>query len=468
VKFNRILIGHVLDRVKDIPDESIDMCITSPPYWGLRDYGGDTIVVWGDKDCKHEWGSDIIKQKTSGGQKETNLFKGRNLNGINSQKTLYQGNHCIKCNAWKGQLGLEPTFNLFVEHLVQIFEAIKPKLTKMGTLWVNLGDTYSGGGGLGVPQGVHRDTILEKWDLNEHNQKLWKTKNDRYPDNNPQAKLRSVMGKSLIGIPDRFKIAMIDKGWICRNEIIWHKPSCMPSSATDRFTVDFEKLFFFSKNKKYYFKQQFDPIKEESIKRLKRGVSIQNKLHKDNTQTGLQPHTVHNERTNDPNRETPNTRNKRTVWSINPKGFKEAHFAVFPEELIKVPIDAGCPEKVCTKCNKPIETKYEVPMIKNRENTRKDKRLIGDNTPAGVKKVERPPSDAGTRPKTETIISCDCNAEFRKGVVLDPFMGSGTTAIVANKQGKDWLGIELNPEYVKIAKKRIAKYGSNIYLTEFF
>jgi site-specific DNA-methyltransferase (adenine-specific) len=173
---------------------------------------------------------------------------------------------------------------------------------------------------------------------------------------------------------------MQKRGWIVRNVIIWHKPNCMPCSVRDRFTVDFEYLFFFVKSKKYYFKQIREPHKEESIKRTKHnweghrepgssffGMDIKKMCH-------------------------PDGRNKRCVWSITTKSFKGAHFAVYPQELIETPISAGCPNG---------------------------------------------------------------------GIVLDPFMGSGTTGVVALKQNKRFIGIELNPDYIEIAKRRIIEFLKN-------
>ena len=188
-----------------------------------------------------------------------------------------------------------------------------------------------------------------------------------------------IKTKSLIMIPSRFAIEMINRGWILRNELIWHKPNSMPSSASDRYTVDFEKMFFFTKKSKYYFKQQFEPLKP-----LNRwGGPIVNVPEKTKVE-GDNPYAVsYRERTLQPNKEG---KNKRAVWSVNTTTFMGAHFAVYPPELIESPIDAGCPEG---------------------------------------------------------------------GVVLDPFFGSGTTAEVAMQQDKNWVGIDLNPEYVDISKKRL-------------
>ena len=176
---------------------------------------------------------------------------------------------------------------------------------------------------------------------------------------------------------------MTNRGWILRNEIIWHKPSCLPASVQDRYTVDFEKMFFFTKNPKYYFKQQIEETKD----------SLQ--------------------------------RNKRTVWHINTASFKDAHFAVYPPNLLESPIDASCPEFVDKKTGKPRERVIE----KNQD------------------KVTTY-HDTGYQDGRD-------DSEFEPGIVLDPFFGSGTTAQVAMSQDKDWVGIELNSDYEEISVKRL-------------
>lgn len=288
MQLNKIYNGDALDVLKTFPDECVDMVITSPPYWALRDYGAE------------------------------------------------------------GQLGLESTFQEYINKLCDIFDEVKRVLKKSGSCWVNLGDAYSGSG-----KGVG-----------------------------------GIKSKSLLQIPSRFAIEMYNRGWILRNEIIWHKPNAMPSSVNDRFTVDYEKLFFFVKSKKYYFEQQKEPMitTDTNSSRGSKGVLGQeNSGLRKQDQIGRADYTGFNKRYLPPK---DLMRNKRSVWSINTKPFKEKHFATYPEELIITPIKACCPEN---------------------------------------------------------------------GIVLDPFMGSGTTAVVARGLGLKYVGIELNPDYIKIADKRLAQ-----------
>jgi len=218
----------VMKALKQLPDGSVDMQITSPPYWGLRDYGEGTEVIWdGDENCEHEW--DIIKHPPKGGKtKPENMPKvGSNLkeqtDGI-SVRFGYKTNICQKCGAWKGQLGLEPTFDLYIKHLCDIFDEVKRVLKKDGTCWINLGDTYARGG-----------NQEERFDKKSYGGKA--TQHDTTILGRGITK--ELPSKCLVMIPQRFAIEMVNRGWILRNVIIWHKPNCMPSSVKDRFTVDF-------------------------------------------------------------------------------------------------------------------------------------------------------------------------------------------------------------------------------------
>ena len=271
---NKIYNGDCIETLRSFPDNSIDMCITSPPYFNLRDYG------------------------------------------VN------------------GQIGNEKNIDEYIDKLATLFSEVKRLLKDSGSVWVNLGDTYD--------------------------------------------------DKNLSQIPSRFALKMTDDiGYRLRNEIIWHKPVVMPSSAKDRFTVDHEKFFFFTKNSNYYFDTQYEPVKESSVKRAKYGLMQSENEGAKNNAVNVQTLKMGERFVSDKGRI------KRTVWTINPSVTKdkEEHFATFPEELITTPILACCP--------------------------------IG-------------------------------------GIVLDPFMGSGTTALVAKKFRRNFVGIEINPKYIKIAHNKIS------------
>jgi len=279
------------------------------------------------------------------------------------------------------QLGLEKSYKDYINRLCDIFDEVKRVLKPTGTCWVNLGDTYSGSGN-------------GQWDdINSKNKNY--INQDQRKDKYGQAKagVTDIKNKSLVQIPNRFSIEMVDRGWVLRNEIIWHKPNAMPSSAKDRFTVDFEKIFFFTKETKdYYFEQILEPYTKPldrwggDVLEPNEGASTWDEG------TGQNAYRKRNFRPN------PNGRNKRTVWSINTQSLANKHYASYPESLIEIPIDSGCPEG---------------------------------------------------------------------GLVLDPFMGSGTTGLVALKKDRDYIGIELNPNYIEIANNRLQDYlktrGSSLF-----
>jgi DNA modification methylase len=328
---NRILPGNNIDTLKTLPDNSVDCCVTSPPYYGLRDYGIDN------------------------------------------------------------QIGLEETPEAYIQKLVDIFREVKRALRDDGTLWVNIGDSYAGSGKGGAThpenaanykQGTNKGLIGQRAATNVS----W----------------GNCKPKDLIGIPWMLAFALRDDGWYLRQDIIWSKPSAMPEPVKDRFCKSYEHIFLFSKKQKYYFDFQhalepatgYDGRKVETTTRgsfdeAVWGVPVGTKRQRwpqrgyaaKDGETGL------TEQHHGASIPTNPLRTKRDVWVVatEPSGLN--HFAMFPQKLILPCILCGCPEN---------------------------------------------------------------------GVVLDPFMGSGTTAVVAVKNLRRFIGCEINPEYIKIAEQRIA------------
>ena len=426
----------------------------------------------------------------------------------------------------EGQLGLEKTFEEYITKLCDIFDEVKRVLRKDGTCWVNIGDSYGG----------------------------FQGKNAGWPDSKTRAKVPQQLkpkqyAKCLLDIPYRFSIEMINRGWIKRNTIIWWKPNCMPASADDRFTIDFEYLFFFTKNNKTLFwtnektlecvdkkplgikgiegkdwewrpcpacsdKNYFN-IRTRDVMRKEKDCpqfKVSDK-EKENIKNKICPRckglkkvkysfwTGHDycfeqqfEKTggemtieeysqalaNKSRRSNnlkdfgggrgkgwisatpPQGRNKRAVWTISTHSFPEAHFAVYPESLIETPIQAGCPRYVCKKCGKGRE--------KILEPSEEYKKLLGKGWTSHKHDAERGISETPDKKVSCTAeynfigySDCGCNAGFESGIVLDPFMGAGTTALVALKQRKRFIGIEIKQEYIDMSYKRIAKVQQNIF-----
>ncbi len=306
---NKIYHGDCLEVLKTFPDECINMCVTSPPYYGLRDYQVD------------------------------------------------------------GQIGLEKTPETYVQKLIELFREVKRVLKNDGTLWLNLGDSYAGRGrGCDTPkQQTNKGTM-----------------------NMPKSIVpQGLKPKDLIGIPWLVAFALRADGWYLRQDIIWHKTNPMPESVTDRCTKSHEYIFLISKRQKYYYNTE--AIQENSIDiesytgRRKRNRPSMEKYDKEHCGYP-DPDLLLGKKYE--------MRNKRSVWTVNIKSYKEAHFATYPEQLIKPCILAGSPEN---------------------------------------------------------------------GVVLDPFMGAGTTAVVCKKLHRNWIGIELSEKYIQIAEKRINKTRKTLF-----
>ena len=240
----KILIGDFLEKFKDIPDESIDCVITSPPYWGLRDYG---TGKWegGDPNCKHEKIEHKTREKRGGFE---GSIQSNNVGSFGSEKQ-WTSDKCPDCGAERidKQMGLELDFNDYLDKLDAMMEECKRVLKPTGTVWVNLGDTYStvSGGMKDIADGNTKQSGKIDYQSNGKGEVY------KVDQTNMYCNLKS---KSRVGIPERFYIRCIDAGWVARNHIPWIKANCMPSSVQDRFTNKWESVFFFAKEKKYYLK----------------------------------------------------------------------------------------------------------------------------------------------------------------------------------------------------------------------
>jgi len=382
-----LIQGDTLEILKTMSDESIDCIITSPPYYGLRYYG---TAKWegGYEKCEHIQKKEIKPITTGlgypidGGARRI----GENNNYGKAHETKYK-EICGKCGAKRidRQIGLEKTLDEYLNKLLLITAELKRVLKKTGTMWWNHGTSYSAYGKCDTMQNY------------------------------------------------RLVLKMIDQqGWILRNQIIWYKPNCMPSSVLSRFTVDFEPVFFLTKSKKYWFEPQYE---------IGTGRSCGNKSIKGEGQKGFE---IRDGITKVSDVKWFN-RNRRCVWKIPTQPFKGAHFATFPEKLIEPMVKAGCPEFICNKCGKTREKIFK----NNRQETRPGNYSKYTERPEGLKKrIINNPIEIG-------YTDCGCNSEFSGGMILDPFAGAGTTGVVAIKNNRQFIGIELNPEYIEMARKRI-------------
>ena len=389
------LQGDVFDKLKELDDSSIDCVVTSPPYWGLRDYGVE------------------------------------------------------------GQLGLETTYQEHIKNIVEIFRAMKPKLKETATIWLNYGDSYAA-------------TV--------NGTKVKDIKNDdRGFVDKPFSTIQGVLKpKDLVMIPNRIAIALQDDGWWIRSEIIWHKPNPMPESVKDRPTSAHEKIWLITKSKKYYYDADAIrvPQKQDSIARAGRDVWKNNKTDSGNYSI---PNVDSAKKLNQKVLDTVAEgkipmANKRNVWTVTTKPFKGAHFATFPKDLIEPCIKAGCPEKICVECGKPYIRKIKIGNYNKEYQKSCGGNVDGKYTGKSTKNYKGAKAQNPSETKKRILESlkekidlglhknCECNTQdYKPGIVLDPFGGSGTTGIVSKHLKRKAILIELNEEYISIAKKRINK-----------
>ena len=393
---DKIEFGDCRETMRRWKEQGIkaQTCVTSPPYYGLRDYG---TAKWegGDVDCEH---SISMPTKWNDPKRGTSVLR---------PETAHRGGsstHCHKCGATRidSQLGLEETPEQYIKAMVEVFRCVWDVLADDGTLWLNIGDSYARQGGKVSEQSRH-------WDGRKNDPGAMHT--TRHVDNMPGYK-----PKDLIGIPWMLAFALRADGWYLRQDIIWHKPNPMPESVQDRCTKAHEYIFLLSKSQKYYFDNEAiaEPLASASIARLSQ-TNLENqkgsdrvpgktngnmkavycgsdkpyigKSTKDYGAGGAQDASATKARIVDRILSGEiTTRNKRSVWTVTTKPYKGAHFATFPPDLITPCILAGAP--------------------------------VG-------------------------------------GVVLDPFMGSGTTAAVAIANGRNYLGCELNSAYKELQDDRI-------------
>ena len=325
VERNRILVGDVRQMLATIPDGSVDTVITSPPYFRLRNYQTDD------------------------------------------------------------QIGLEDHVDGWVDELLLVARGLQRVLKPTGSLWLNLGDTFSRSANQGATP------------------------------------------KSLLLAPERLALRMVADGWSLRNKVVWAKPNPMPTSVKDRLSCTWEVLYFFTKSDRYFFDldavrvphrgertKQRSPRVEWSVPLDWRGPSAGSNSGLDRLKaSGLPGH--------------PLGKNPGDVWTIPTAGYKGAHHAVYPERLVEQPLLASCPERVCADC--------ATPWHRAPHQSRDHLALLG---------------------QLRQVCACP-GARTKPGIVLDPFIGSGSTAVVAERLGRDWLGIELNPEFAALAVERISE-----------
>jgi DNA modification methylase len=365
---------------------------------------------------------------------------------------------CGKCGARRvdQQLGLEPTPDAYVQAMVEVFREVRRVLRRDGTCWLNLGDSYNGSGGAGGnanetrPAGMSGSFNVSPGRLRERTTSL-------------PTRIPSLKPKDLVGIPWRVAFALQADGWYLRSDIIWAKPNPMPESVTDRPTKAHEYLFLLTRSPRYFY--DADAIREPHVT----AGDSRNREGYEPKQNGEPMVRGTIGATTWPSA----GRNRRSVWEIATEPYPDAHFATFPQALVEPCVLAGTSERgCCPECGAPWTREME--YVEKPRHTGAN--IGGARTRANRERGITSGQD-GRRPEHGAVgfatakrelgwsPSCDCSYTGPANVgqvpvpcvVLDPFMGSGTTALVARKHGRRSIGIELSPEYAALAARRLSQ-----------
>lgn len=456
-----------------IPDGSVHCLVTSPPYWGLRKYAGGTGIEWPtvsyspmpglpplrvqgcEAGCVHEWGT-VEQKRGAGGEREYGSYDG----GVGRGPAVIHPGHsyCVHCGGWRGELGLEPTPEMFIAHLILCLREWRRVLRADGTCFVNLGDSYNGSGGAGgdYAAGGLRDG------------------QPKYPGR----KVSSLKPKDLCGIPFRFAFAAQAEGFYLRSDIVWSKPNPMPESVTDRPTKAHEYIFLLAKSEKYFYDADAvrEPHKAESIERMKSPLgAFRDRFDQSNLKTGNFDDYLE--------RETgwgnPSGRNLRSVLTIATQPTPFAHFATYPERIPEIAILAGTSAYgCCAKCG----AGHVRQTVKTFQPTQDPTNTKG----SGAKGLDASNGWGGTPRGSNAVVttgwqpSCECFGHFEMverpresyddpdaapplmrvyvpdgpqpdpvpATVLDPFVGSGTTLRVAARLGRNGIGVDVSESYL--------------------
>lgn len=452
--------GEVLSVLKRMKRKSVQMIVTSPPYWALRDYGTGTWEGSNDPSCDHQ--IDITSPRdrvVSDVHNYVGAWTDRNA----SRVAHY---HCPRCGANRidEQLGSEDTPDKFVTNMVNLFREAREVLRDDGTLWLNLGDTYAN---KSFPIWKPVGTLAEIIERQKNSEEEFPCRIVRDDQGRAIVETAVEMPKgNLVGIPWRVALALQDDGWILRQDIIWNKPSPMPESVNNRCTKSHEYVFLFSKIDSGYF-YDADAIAEEGGGYRTSGAM---------NYRGVDGREFNSQNTE----ESYSTRNKRSVWLISSQGYEGAHFATFPQKLIEPPILAGTSEHgCCINCAAPwkkvissIQLKRDRPNDYVKRTGEEGTGNFINLTVAGVdtKTIgwyptclcnsllpmpSAPPSKApeeehnSYRVKAEELCEAASSIEVQPCTVLDIFIGSGTTCCVSLAHGRYSIGIDLSEAYLR-------------------
>lgn len=445
---NKILRGNIIEVLQSIPGDFYDCIITSPPYYSQRFYGEDNNVVWDSKlDCEHEW-IEYNRPGNTWSVPGPGLYIGKEEYNKAWVKPQTQ-KICSKCGAWFGQLGLEPSPMLYIEHMTGICRELRRVLKPTGLFFLNVGDTFAGsksGYGEKLPNPKSKQSLFNG---------QYASSVMRPPADTCVGSEEWIKPKQLLMIPARLAISLQEDGWILRRDVIWRKKSCLPSPVRDNFNGNHEHIFMFSKEGKYFFdlNKARRPYAKSTIMRFnyKQSSFGGPDMCKG---TGPEKAPIISVFVN----KNPLGGVKGDVWDMNVSQYKGAHFACFSEELVENCLGPGSAKLVCNECGKPKMEVFKM-VTRKLEELPDDEKKKWDKVqcmdyPDEIKnrmmeKILRKKVSMGVEPM------CKCNTNYVPSIILDPFAGAGTSLIVAKRMGLNYTGIEINSKYVKIIESRL-------------
>jgi DNA modification methylase len=442
-----LYVGDVREVLRELEPESVHCVVTSPPYWGLRDYG---TGEWegGDAECDHKRVARVMHAGRQGNAYGTPPGAGR----IGDQ---YYEQTCGKCGATRvdRQLGLEPTPEEYVANMVEVFREVRRVLRADGTCWVNLGDSYAGSS----KGGAVSDEAVARLRDKDTTVPVYAGGGRPVVPQLESGSLKVPAGlkpKDLVGIPWRVAFALQADGWYLRSDIIWAKPNPMPESVTDRPTKAHEYVFLLTKSPRYFFDQEAVREAGEEWKG-RAGTFARN----GDVSKHLIPGQSAAEHRSDREDRVSAGRNIRSVWEIATEPYPEAHFATFPQALVEPCIKAGTSERgCCPECGAPWVRVTSTDFVQHRKGGKWQERQRDERGSARSPAFSKNGTGHKETHTTGWKPSCSHSLEVStQAVVLDPFLGSGTTAHVARRLGRKCIGIELNPAYAELAAKRLSQ-----------
>ena len=475
-RFHMLVHGNALERLQAMPDGSVDCIVTSPPYYGLRLYSGAEAVWDGDAGCQHEWQTKNVgllhenRNNTSGTQEE--VHEATSTTFIRKFDSIEAGT-CTRCGAWKGQLGLETDYRQYIAHLCKITAELKRVLKPAGTLWLNIGDSYSGkpvgsfnGGGAEFEgrdmEGIGTSGAIDKT-------------------------LGGIPAKSLMQIPERLAIRMSDEqGWILRNVIIWRKLNHMPSSAKDRLANSYEFIYIFVQSRSYHFNLDNVrvPLAASTLKEIEegyRGKSLKDYGRaKAQDASATKKRIIASYRSGNKARKTEQFRLTHLGSSI-PWSAEDSPMGANPGDVVYADSQHGYNSKYGENDHSQqlqgFSRSRSLEMEREKSRVDATKLFPGDveaqreyikvvhdhhghergGNPGDILETSLQP-----HPFAHFAVFPSAIPEFciragcpQNGVVLDPFAGSGTTGVVAWRMGLSSVMIEVSKEYCDLIRKRM-------------